>query len=605
MCHAGSVTGRQRSGQSAELVTWLGSLRTLSAAAVSGDGLREVLDLVAATARALLGFDFCGVLTPGTNEESLLIRGWSGLSDDYVARINADRPVGLASAAPSTRAFRTGRPVVIRDIAAEPQFGPWGDVARDQGYRAMVSVPLVAAGHVLGTLNGYYKPVHTFTHYETERMSLLANHAAIALTSARRLAELSRLNASLREQRDLLTRSEQIHERLLDVTLRSGGLPGIAEVLGELIARPLLVEDSGGAVLATAGDKARLPDPRYRAAADTSAARSAKPIVVSNDSITHWVSVVRLDNEVVARIWYPGDRGPLDPLGERAVEHAALVVSLELFRIRTGTEAEHRLRGELLAELLTGGEISEEVMRRAQRLGHDLSRPHRAIVGLLTVDGKEADTRTHSRGLTAITQFARGHRPRPLAAMHRGRLVVLWPQGAVDGSGDAEVADRRVAERVRAALATAARGVTVSVAVAGTGRESYAHSYRVARGALEVAIRSGNRGVVVELGDLGLAGLLLQLDDPDQLAAFSDRTLAPLAGYDREHRTHLVDTLEAFLGSRLSRPDTAAALHIHVNTVKQRIHRIEELTDCDFSDLDTVVKFATALTLRDIANAGR
>ncbi|MGW5382069.1 helix-turn-helix domain-containing protein [Nocardia sp. NPDC003963] len=598
------MTERQQGGHSAELVTWLDSLRTLSSAAVSGEGLRDVLDLVAATARSLLGFDFCGVLTPAATEGSLLITGWSGLSADYVARINADRPVGLDSAAPSTRAFRTGRPVVIRDITAEPQFGPWGDVARDQGYRAMVSVPLIAAGHVLGTLNGYYKPVHTFTQYETERMSLLANHAAIALTSARRLAELSRLNASLRDQRDLLTRSEQIHERLLEVTLRSGGLQGIAEVLGELIARPLLVEDPGGAVLATAGDIARLPGPPYRAEADVPAAESAKPVAVADTPDSYWVSVVRLDSEVVARIWYPGDRGPLDPLGERAVEHAALVISLELFRIRTGTEVEHRLRGELLAELLTGGDVPQETMRRAQRLGHDLTRPHCAIVGSLTVDGSEADIRTYSRALNSVTQLARGHRPRPLAAMHRGNIVVLWPHGAAAESGEVEGAGRRMAERVRAAL-TLSRAVTATVALAGGDRDSCAQSYRVARGALDVAVRSGNLGAVVELGDLGLAGLLLQLDDPDQLAAYSDRVLAPLVGYDRNHRTHLVDTLEAFLGCKLSRPETAAVLHVHVNTVKQRIHRIEELTHCDFADLDTVVQFGTALTLRDIANAGR
>ncbi len=604
LCQAGPVSEGQSGGHSAELVTWLSSLRTLSAAAVSGDGLREVLDLVAATARSLLGFDFCGVLTPGATEESLLITGWSGLSDDYVARINADRPVGLDSTAPSTRAFRTGRPVVIRDIAAEPQFGPWGDVARDQGYRAMVSVPLVAAGHVLGTLNGYYKPVHTFTHYETERMSLLANHAAIALTSARRLAEMSRLNASLRAQRDVLTRSEQIHERLLDVTLRSGGLQGIAEVLGELIARPLLVEDAGGAVLATTGDTARLPDLLYRTDIDIPPPVSAKPVAVTAGPSPYWVSVVRLDGEVVARIWYPGDRGPLDALGERAVEHAALVISLELLRVRTGTEVEHRLRGELLAELLAGGEIAEEAMRRAHRLGHDLSRPHCAIVGSLGADGAEADLRTYSRALTAVTQLVRGYRPRPLAAMHRGHIVVLWPHGAETESGAVEVVGRRVAERVRAALTTASRSVTASVALA-DGGGTCAQSYRVARGALEVAARSGNRGAVVELGDLGLAGLLLQLDDPVQLAAYSDRVLAPLTGYDRKHRTHLVETLETYLRCKLNRPETAAALHVHVNTVKQRIHRIEELTGSDFADLDTVVKFGTALTLRDVAHAGR
>lgn len=60
----------------------------------------------------------------------------------------------------------------------------------EQGYRAIIAVPLIAGTEVLGTLNGYYASVHTFTRYEIERLTLLASHAAIAVTSARRLDEL-------------------------------------------------------------------------------------------------------------------------------------------------------------------------------------------------------------------------------------------------------------------------------------------------------------------------------------------------------------------------------------------------------------------------------
>ncbi|HEY5853878.1 MAG TPA: GAF domain-containing protein [Aldersonia sp.] len=581
------------SGPSAELLNWLSCLRTLSAAATSGGGLREVLGLVAETARSLLGFDFCGVLTPDADGKSLLITGWNGLSDEYVARINADRPVGLDSTSPSARAFHDGRPVSIRDITAEPMFTPWGGVAREQGYRAIVSVPLVAGGQVLGTLNGYFTPVHTFTEYEIERMSLLANHAAIALVSARRLDELSRLTESLRAQRDVLARSEQIHERLLDVTLRAGGLDGILAVLAELIARPVLVEDARGMLLAQAGDSAAFPDSGWRLAAAPSGA-SAKPIAVQEGTQSFWVSVVRLAGEVVARIWYSGEDGALDPLGERAVEHAALVISLELFRLRTGVEVEHRLRGELLAELLTtGADVSDQILRRAERLGHDLTRPHLAIVGSLGATDEDTSASAYQRALTAVTNLARPYLPRPLAAMYRGRIVVLWPSDA----------DREsvAAEHVRSAMnATPAAAATVAVSAPGQ-HDTYARAYRTARGALDIALRAGRTNTVVTLGDLGISGLLLQLDDPAQLLSFADRTLSPLIEYDRAHRTELLETLRVHLARRLSGPDTAGALHIHPNTVKQRLRRIEQLTGSELADPATVVQFGAALTVRDVA----
>ncbi|MGW5152625.1 GAF domain-containing protein [Rhodococcus koreensis] len=250
---------------SSELLMWLSSLRTLSAAANSDSDLREVLDLVAETARSLLGFDFCGVLTPGHDQRSLVITGWSGLSEDYVNQVNADRPVALDGTAPSSRAFHSGAPIAIRDIATESRFSPWGGVAREQGYRAIIAVPLVAGGQVLGTLNGYYAPVHTFTSHEVERLALLANHAAIALTSAQRLDQLHRLTESLLAQRDLLARSEQIHERFLAAALRSGGLDEIARILADLITRSVLVEDVRGGVLTSAGESSTLPDAGRRA----------------------------------------------------------------------------------------------------------------------------------------------------------------------------------------------------------------------------------------------------------------------------------------------------------------------------------------------------
>ena len=582
----------------AELLTWLSALRTLSAASTSATDLRHVLDLVATTARTLLAFDFCAVLTPEPAADNLVIAGWSGLSSEYVTRVNSDRPVRLDSGSPSSRAFHSGEAVAIRDITAEPEFTPWGGVAREQGYRAIVCVPLVAGGEVLGTLNGYYAPVHTFTGSEIERMTLLANHAAIALTSAGRLDELRRLNESLREQRDALTRSEQIHERLLAVTLRSGGLGGIATVLSELIGRPVLIDDARGVVLATAGDTAGLPDAAWRSAAVLPDASSSAPQPVTADSgVAHYVSVAKLGVDAVARIWFPQGENHLDSVGVRAVEHASIVISLELLRIRTAAEVEHRLRGELLADLLGGGPVvGEQVIERAHLLGHDLTRPHVAIVGALGTADEPAQAHAHQRSLSMVAELAQPRRPRPLVAMHRGDVVALWP---VDDQPAG--AERSAADLVQRAMAAVSARATVAVSAAGAG--SYGESYRTAKGALDIAMRAGRTGTVVRLEELGVLGLLLQLEDSTQLVAFARRSLGPLLDYDTAHHTDLVDTLRTYFACKLDRGTAARALHIHPNTVTQRLRRIEQLCGVDLGDPAVTLQFSAALTVQDVAAA--
>ncbi|WP_020104297.1 GAF domain-containing protein [Mycobacterium sp. 360MFTsu5.1] len=592
-------TGRERPG--AELVTWLAALRTLSALACAETDLAEVLCLVADTARTLLGFDFCGVLIPGDTRDQLLVRGWSGLSDEYVGRVNSDRPIRLDSTSPSSRAFHTGEPVAIRDVRIEPQFALWAGVAQEQGYRAIIAVPLIAGAEVLGTLNGYYASVHTFTRYEVERLTLLANHAAIAVTSARRLDELRTLTNSLREQRDALARSEQIHERLLAVTLRSGGIAGIAAALSDLIGRPVLIDDARQAELARSGAGIDYPAAAVRTAtADSESAASATvgEAVDSQGASTGWlVARVRLGSEVAARIWFPGSPDSLDPLQIRAVEHASIVISVELLRVQTAAEVERRVRGELLTDVLTeSGPPSGQIRERAQRLGHDLTVAHVAVVATLAGSSESATRRAWQRALSVVTELASGHQPRPLVAMHGGTLVALWPEtGAGDGSPGVSV---------QRELSRLAPNISATVAVSPVHGSDYGDAYQIAKSALEIAVRSGRTDSVVTLEQLGIVGLLLQLDDPAKLTAFADRTLAPVVDYDAGHRTDLIATLRTHFACKQDRTATAEKLLIHPNTVAQRLRRIESLCGVDLADPTIGLQFSSALIVYDIAEQG-
>lgn len=595
-----SSAGNERPG--AELVTWLSALRTLSAQASADTDLLEVLCLVADTARTLLGFDFCGVLIPDAHRERLLVQGWSGLSEEYVRRVNSDRPIRLDSRSPSSRSFHQGEPVAIRDVRIEPDFALWAGVAQDQGYRAIVAVPLIAGTEVLGTLNGYYTSVHTFTRHEIERLILLANHAAIAVTSARRLDELRALTSSLREQRDALARSEQIHERLLTVTLRSGGISGIAAALSELIGRPVLIDDGRQAEIARAGDGIEFPTPAARSAVaerdTTGPSPTVEPVSVASDVATGWlVAGVRLGSEVAARIWFPGDVEALDPLQIRAVEHASIVVSVELLRERTAAEVERRLSGELLTDVLSSsGELPEPLLIRAQRLGHDLGVAHVAIVAALAGPSEAGLRQAWQRALARVTELASAYQPRPLVAMHGGMLVTLWPDGADAGTPPGVMVQRAMAE--------VSQSVTATVAVSPTYGADHGEGYQIARSALEIATRAGRTDTVITLEDLGIVGLLLQLEDPAKLTAFATRTLEPVVAYDAKHRTELMSTLRAYFASRQERNATADSLLVHPNTVAQRLRRIEQLCGVDLADPATIVQFSSALTVYDVAAPG-
>jgi DNA-binding PucR family transcriptional regulator len=88
---------------------------------------------------------------------------------------------------------------------------------------------------------------------------------------------------------------------------------------------------------------------------------------------------------------------------------------------------------------------------------------------------------------------------------------------------------------------------------------------------------------------------LLASVPPPVLRSFTERLLGPLADYDASRHAELLPTLREFLACDGSWSACAARMYVHVNTVRYRISRIEELTGRDLSALPDRVEFFLAL----------
>ncbi|WP_327708176.1 PucR family transcriptional regulator ligand-binding domain-containing protein [Streptomyces sp. NBC_00464] len=136
------------------------------------------------------------------------------------------------------------------------------------------------------------------------------------------------------------------------------------------------------------------------------------------------------------------------------------------------------------------------------------------------------------------------------------------------------------------------------------GVSASVHSAEGLRGALEEArharrVAAARPGRVCAAGHHELAShvLLLPFVPDDVRRAFTARLLDPLRDYDRRHRAELIPTLEAFLDCDGSWTRCAARLHLHVNTLRYRIGRIEQLTGRDLSRLEDKLDFFLALRM--------
>jgi hypothetical protein len=103
---------------------------------------------------------------------------------------------------------------------------------------------------------------------------------------------------------------------------------------------------------------------------------------------------------------------------------------------------------------------------------------------------------------------------------------------------------------------------------------------------------------VVTSDEVASYDLLLASVPGSVLRSFTERLLGPLLAYDERHKAELLSTLRVFLACSGSWNACAAAMYVHVNTVRYRIRRIEELTGRDLSRLDDQVDFFLALRIR-------
>ncbi|MFE4218301.1 PucR family transcriptional regulator [Streptomyces sp. NPDC056844] len=189
-------------------------------------------------------------------------------------------------------------------------------------------------------------------------------------------------------------------------------------------------------------------------------------------------------------------------------------------------------------------------------------------------------------------------------------LTALPPPGAdeAETSGESGAAEPRDSALHADALLDSVRA-PLSAGLADDGRltlgvSAAVHSAEGLRGALEEArharrVAAARPGPVCAAGHHELAShvLLLPFVPDDVRRAFTARLLDPLRDYDRRHRAELIETLEAFLDCDGSWTRCAARLHLHVNTLRYRVGRIEQLTGRDLSRLEDKLDFFLALRM--------
>uniref|UniRef100_UPI0024A8DF97 PucR family transcriptional regulator n=1 Tax=Streptomyces sp. CC224B TaxID=3044571 RepID=UPI0024A8DF97 len=166
---------------------------------------------------------------------------------------------------------------------------------------------------------------------------------------------------------------------------------------------------------------------------------------------------------------------------------------------------------------------------------------------------------------------------------------------------DADEAEGRQAR----ARAGAALGAPVTVGAAGpaTGHDRLPAVHAEALRCLRALTALGRAGEGASLPDLGFVGVLL--GDRADLTGYVRRVLGPVLDYDARRGTDLVRTLEAYFDQGASPARAKDVLHVHVNTVVQRLDRAARLLGADWNSPARALELQLALRLNRLSRPPR
>jgi hypothetical protein len=358
-----------------------------------------------------------------------------------------------------------------------------------------------------------------------------------------------------------LRRTLQRSEHLLEAVSTADGAHGVLAVLHAELRADAWVCDRHGVLLAHVGEQPE-GDPRSPAA-DTSWARFT---VRGPDGVEGHVGLRRAP-------------GSLTVDEQTAVQQGLTALSVAIAHREALRQTHRRFAAELFDLARAADAEGPAIARRLRGLGLD---PEAGLVAIVC-DRPEAE-----ESLGAFEHALDGAGLRAAATVVSGRLLAVaeCPASGLDADVGARLAGALGPDAAVGIGSAVGHCALLDVSVADARR-----ACRLARLRQDDRRSAGARELSSHTG-------LLAQQDPDALEHFWRALLEPLIEHDATRGGDLMATLEAFLRHGGRWTPAAQELHVHVNTLRHRLGRVEALTGRRVEEPDDRVDFHLALKAR-------
>ena len=495
---------------------------------------------------------------------------------------------------PVGHAFREGKPVLIKDpsdpdyrkasrISAENK-KRWGRMVEDiTNIRSVIAYPVLVDGRVECVMYlGQMGSADILTERDLWLLQIFTTQVGIAIRNARQFSDIRQLN-------DNLIRRDAIHATLTNLSVRNMGTEKITAELSRMAGQPLLFVDL--IVNETVPSGVRLPENLTYGALlkRIENGREAGRIDIGTNGQMA-LYPVRSGTVVLGCLIVESPSG-LGRIGEMAIEQGASVLALELFQKQNVLGIYYKNQRELFEAILRTHD-PDLLQEKADALGIRSSAGLTAAI--LQVSGGPDPQELETAVFRLIAMLRKTAQDQlQMIFGWQNRMIIL---AALESPSEQELFEKRLAKlfadpennpdryRLRGGLGSPVNGL-----------HQIKRTYREAEIALNNPISDRSSARPVRYAEIGLRRLFTNRNTEEANKFLTD-IFGPIRKADRTGGA-LEQTLITYFEHNRSAGETAEKIHVHINTLYQRLKKIEDTLGLSFKNPDDVLQLQLACYL--------
>jgi sugar diacid utilization regulator/predicted hydrocarbon binding protein len=428
--------------------------------------------------------------------------------------------------------------------------------------------------------------------------------------------ELDQAHKRIEKQSEILKRVNNLSNQLTQIVLQGKGLEAITQTLGKSLQCGIVISDQYFDTITEYGHVINYSLKSIIENQDTLSLADRKKLkeMIQNRSTIQLNSIqqqgffnfplitpIMVQNKVHGYISIIKTSNEIEELESSIIERAANICALHILNEKTAIDTEHRMKGELLNELLLQPSQDTNIIKRLSFLGYNLNRPHYVFLFRLqnqNFNYENDEFLTKERDL--IAAFLRKHsaftEEKILVSNLFGQIQALIPEHLVQSH---KKSAKQFGEFI---LAEFKQNFATSQLLIGISNrcEKLSHfheGFTQAKKALDIAQIKGQKQQVIGFSELGYISLLLDARNPEELRKYANDVLGPLYDHDVQKSTELLKTLYFYLNNECNLHKTARYMNLSIGGMRYRLAMIKDRFNIDMMNANARREVQLALDI--------